>query len=95
MYDMSEKFVLTLFHLIQELLCHPGLPQRASDVEATNILDNFHRPFDSMPIGVDLMCDPRPFTSPNAPIVRDDGHKQITPFFFAILSINWLGPITR
>jgi hypothetical protein len=24
-----------------------------------------------------------------------DGHKQITPFFFVILSINWLGPITR
>jgi hypothetical protein len=24
-----------------------------------------------------------------------DGHKQITPFFFAILSISWLGPITR
>jgi hypothetical protein len=25
----------------------------------------------------------------------NDGHKQITPFFFTILSINWLGPITR
>jgi hypothetical protein len=24
-----------------------------------------------------------------------DGHKQITHFFFAILSISWLGPITR
>jgi hypothetical protein len=25
----------------------------------------------------------------------DDGHKQITPFFFAILSISYLGPIIR
>jgi hypothetical protein len=24
-----------------------------------------------------------------------DGHKQITPIFFTILSISWLGPITR
>jgi hypothetical protein len=28
------------------------------------------------------------------PMSNGDGHKQITPFFFAILSISWLGPIT-
>jgi hypothetical protein len=27
-------------------------------------------------------------------ICTADGHKQITPFFFAILLILWLGPIT-